>query len=349
MSIWLRRAHLLASLLAVLCVTSSGAWSQASNPNDPGAAERRLLAGTGPRYAPNDGPQQGPAGNWGAEIGRYRDVPAYSNGVDTGDWSDLEPYGQDGYQYQCVEYCRRFYRVAMGYNTGAWYGNAVDWFAAASTRNLEAHPNDGTSRPQADDIVCFSSTTYGHVAIVSAVVGATVYLMQQNVSTTTGTGTLTINANGKTNNYGSLVVQGYLRKPGYTPTAPAMKAGDCAVVQNPGGTLNVRDAPNGNLLSAMVDGTVVSVLEGPKLSNGIWWYRHDHGGWSAYGVAADIYLAKTQCPFSLDDAIRAVRAASGLMIIDGPARTRLDIVPDAAGARIDLLDAVAIARKMRSG
>lgn len=321
---------------------TSGRCQGASN--DPGAAERRLLFGTAPEYGPQPGPSNGPAGNWGTVIGRYRDVPACSNGADTGSYSDLEPYGQDGYQYQCVEYCRRFYRVAMGMNTSQWYGNAIDWFGTASSRGLEGHANDGASKPQADDIMCFSSATYGHVAIVTGVVGNVVYVMQQNVSTSTGVGTLSILSTGKIANYGSLVVQGWLRQPGHSPAPPALAPGECAVVGNTGGSLNIRDAANGNLVSSMPDGTLVHILEGPKLANGIWWYRHDEGGWSAYGVGADVYLIETICPYTVDEVAKAMRAASGLLVLDNAGKTRLDLVAGTP-AGVNVVDAARLARK----
>lgn len=346
MSDWIRisRTAIRLAILAIVFPASQRIANCQAAPNDPGAAERQLLFGAGPVYGPPPGPNNGPSGNWGTIIGKYRDVPAYSNGVDTGSWSNLEPYGQDGYQYQCVEYCRRFYRVAMGLNTSQWYGNAIDWFGSGASRGLEVHANDGTTKPQADDILCFSDSTDGHVAIVTAVVGNVIYVMQQNVSSSTGVGTLSILGTGKVANYGNLVVQGWLRQPGHIPAPPALAPGDCALVGNTGGSLNIRDAANGNLVSSMPDGTLVHILEGPKLANGIWWYRHDKGGWSAYGVGADIYLARTTCPYTIDDVLRALRSAAGISTLDAAGKARLDVVTGTP-ACIDLLDACRLARK----
>ncbi len=79
---------------------------------------------------------------------------------------------QDGEEYECVEFVRRFYRLAKGVTTSAWYGDAYQFFANASLFGLIPHMNGATSPPRSDDIVGFAATSFnpkGHVAIVKSV------------------------------------------------------------------------------------------------------------------------------------------------------------------------------------
>lgn len=157
-----------------------------------------------------------PGGNWGAEIGIWRNVVANSNGNDTGGWSSLEPYCQDGYRYQCVEYPRRFYRLAMGMDTSQWFANGNQFYTKGPIWGLNRYANDATSLPQADDILCMDGSTYGHVAIVKRASSTSVDIVQQNCSTTTAYQTLSV-SNGIVQAWSVLYVQGWLRKPGYVP------------------------------------------------------------------------------------------------------------------------------------
>ena len=157
-----------------------------------------------------------PGGNWGAQIGIWRGVIANSNGDDTGDWSSLEPYCEDGYRYQCVEYPRKFYRLAMGMDTSNWFANGNQFYTKGPGWGLNRYANNGTSLPQTDDILCMDGSTYGHVAVVTGVTSSTVSIIQQNCSTTTAYRNLSI-AGGIVQGWGSLYIQGWLRKPGYSP------------------------------------------------------------------------------------------------------------------------------------
>ena len=70
--------------------------------------------------------------------------------------------------------------------------------------------------------------------------------------------------------------------------------GSCAVVRNANqyGGLRVRSGPStsNSQVGLLSDGTVIKVLEGPRSGNGLQWWRHDRGGWSA-----DDYLFTTAC------------------------------------------------------
>jgi CHAP domain len=152
--------------------------------------------------------------------------------------------GEDGEQYQGVEFVRRFYREAVcpqgkcPVSTSHWYGqhgDAQDFYPHASYFGLTAYSNGGTVAPQHDDIIGFSTAAgdLGHVAIVqgidtSACAGAsaaqfTVQLIEQNTSRPHQlTGQCLREATGKyayTLNPRSLPIQGWLRVPGTNLTA----------------------------------------------------------------------------------------------------------------------------------
>jgi hypothetical protein len=119
-------------------------------------------------------------------------VPAYYNGGSTGisnkppclvppkklPGQDVAPQpdklaGQDGEQYECVEFIRRFYRIAKSTPTSAWLADAFEFFADAPSFGLISFNNRGavpqTVPPQPDDIIAFAgipSNPSGHVAIV---------------------------------------------------------------------------------------------------------------------------------------------------------------------------------------
>ena len=84
--------------------------------------------------------QTPPRGNWGHAIGSYQGVIAYSNGNDTGKATLTEPVGRDGKKYQCVEYCRRFYRVHLGIDTSGWEINANAWYTMSRFWGLRRIP-----------------------------------------------------------------------------------------------------------------------------------------------------------------------------------------------------------------
>ncbi len=148
-------------------------------------------------------------GNWGQNIGSYQGVIAYSNGQDTGKYSFTEPIGQDGKKYQCVEYCRRFYRLHYGVDTSGWEINADDWYVLGPYWGLQRFANNGTSLPQPGDILCFNTGSYGHVAIVTSVDAGDVNVIQQNASAETAYGQV-ITINGIVQGG----CQGWLRKKG---------------------------------------------------------------------------------------------------------------------------------------
>lgn len=152
----------------------------------------------------------------------YKNVAALSNGTDMRSPESCDDvYGSDGWHYQCVEYVRRFYRIVKSVNTStqAWAGknngNAVRYFATADLKGLTSYPNNGSARPEPDDILVWKGGKYGHVAIIKEVTSNQVSIIEQNWSDI-GVRSLRldlINGNYSIPNSGSYSVIGWLRKP----------------------------------------------------------------------------------------------------------------------------------------
>lgn len=115
--------------------------------------------------------------NCGSQIDSYKGVPALYNGSNALEsCGNNGNKGRDGFQWQCVEYIRRFYRLAKGIDSTQWNGkgDAKDYVPSAKLFGLSAFLNDGTATepPQPDDIIGFDKVVgnkFGHVAIVKEV------------------------------------------------------------------------------------------------------------------------------------------------------------------------------------
>lgn len=126
----------------------------------------------------------------GSVIDSYKDVNVYYNGIDYAkDYG--KNYSNDGYYYgykwQCVEYVKRFYYDAKKHNMPDGYGNAKDFFdknvkqgELNKTRGLYQYINGGNEKPKADDLIIFTDTKYGHVAIITQVGEDYIEIIQQN-------------------------------------------------------------------------------------------------------------------------------------------------------------------------
>jgi surface antigen len=127
----------------------------------------------------------------GRILDTYRGVPVYDNGL-----LFFRSYGRhyspDGYYYgqkwQCVEYIKRFYHQAKGHQMPDVWGHARDFFddaladgALNPRRGLVQYHNGAASQPQPDDLLVFTDTRYGHVAIVAAVTSDSLEVVQQNI------------------------------------------------------------------------------------------------------------------------------------------------------------------------
>ena len=89
------------------------------------------------------------------------------------------------YGYQCVDLIKQWALDEYGIRPGAW-GNAIDY---------ARHPSDSFTKhfirvdtPQQGDIVVFAGGTYGHIGLIDALSGSSVYTLEQNGSTGSGNG-----------------------------------------------------------------------------------------------------------------------------------------------------------------
>jgi surface antigen len=99
-----------------------------------------------------------------------------------------------GLRYQCVEFVKRYYYQALHHRMPDSYGHAYDFFDMSlkdgqlnSRRNLSQFTNPSAVKPRIGDILVFNKTTanpYGHVAIVSAIIGQELEIIQQNAGPT---------------------------------------------------------------------------------------------------------------------------------------------------------------------
>jgi len=127
----------------------------------------------------------------GLERDSYRGVAVYENG-----FLFFRGHGKnhaaDGYYYgqkwQCVEYIKRFYKVALNHKMPFAWGHARDYFdteladgSLNKKRGLVQFKNGSTVAPKVDDILVFQDSQYGHVGIISEVTGNTVVIVQQNI------------------------------------------------------------------------------------------------------------------------------------------------------------------------
>lgn len=127
----------------------------------------------------------------GGKIDSYRGVAVYYNGSDF-EANHGKNYSEDGYyfgqKWQCVEYVKRFYYLAKNHSMPDTMGNARDFFDPAlkqgqfnSHRGLVQYKNGGDMKPSPDDLLVFTDTQYGHVAIITKVTDTFVEIIQQNM------------------------------------------------------------------------------------------------------------------------------------------------------------------------
>jgi len=127
----------------------------------------------------------------GRVLDRYRDVPVYDNGL-----LFFRSYGRNyspngyyfGQKWQCVEFIKRFYYQAMGHQMPDVMGHAKSFFddrlpdgAFNPRRGLVQYRNGSTHKPGPDDLLVFTDTKFGHVAIVTAVTNNSLEIIQQNI------------------------------------------------------------------------------------------------------------------------------------------------------------------------
>lgn len=132
-----------------------------------------------------------PAPDIGVQTDSYKGVPVYNNGKDYGRSYGLN-YSKDGYYYgykwQCVEYIKRFYYDVKNHKMPDGFGNAKDFFDTKlsqgefnKARGLYQYKNGENVKPEPDDLLVFTDSTYGHVAIVTEVGKDYIEIIQQNI------------------------------------------------------------------------------------------------------------------------------------------------------------------------
>ena len=127
----------------------------------------------------------------GEVLDEYKGVKVYNNGrkysKNHGKSYSLDGYYY-GYKWQCVEHIKRFYYEALEHKMPNVYGHAKDFFNNSlsqgelnTDRNLYQYQNGGDIKPQINDLIVFTDSTYGHVAIVSEVGDDYIEVVQQNI------------------------------------------------------------------------------------------------------------------------------------------------------------------------
>ena len=127
----------------------------------------------------------------GNAIDSYRGVTVYDNGL-LFFRSHGKNYSRDGYyfgqKWQCVEFVKRFYFQAENHKMPDVMGHAKSFFdanlpdgALNPQRGLVQFQNGSRHKPQADDLIVFNDTKYGHVAIVTRVGEDSLEVIQQNI------------------------------------------------------------------------------------------------------------------------------------------------------------------------
>ena len=128
----------------------------------------------------------------GTGLASFDGDTAYSNGSYTGSGTSCNGHGTYGYQYQCVELVMRRFKRKWGLH---WYGNAKDLLVNAPRASVDVFNNgDGAHKPVPGDMLVWTNSTYGHVALITAVRSNAIDIIEQNVS---GNGKATLGYDGK--------------------------------------------------------------------------------------------------------------------------------------------------------
>ncbi len=136
----------------------------------------------------------------GTKLGSFNGVNCYSNGT-SGRWKSSDPIHSEtitytewingkpvtkkktivtGYEWQCVEYGKRFFALNNKHDIGG--GNAVDYFNKASSRGLTTYKDGGTTLPLPGDLICWGGGGggLGHVAVIREVGSDYIRVIEQN-------------------------------------------------------------------------------------------------------------------------------------------------------------------------
>jgi hypothetical protein len=115
----------------------------------------------------------------GTVLGTFDGSNAYSNGNDTGTGYSCAGYGTYGLQYQCVELVMRHFKTHWGLS---WSGNAKNLLENAPKSKVNVYSNgDAAHPPVPGDMIVWTNSTYGHVALVTSVHDGKIEILEQNV------------------------------------------------------------------------------------------------------------------------------------------------------------------------
>lgn len=133
--------------------------------------------------------------NFGKSIGTPLDsldgvAVYYNGGVNQSHGRNTVNGYNVGIKYQCVEFVKRYYLEVFHHQMPDPYGNAKDFFDPTvgdgelnPARGLLQFQNGSTFLPRQGDLLVWGPSTwnpYGHVAIVSAIQGTMIEVIQQN-------------------------------------------------------------------------------------------------------------------------------------------------------------------------
>jgi len=125
---------------------------------------------------------------FGTNLGEFNGVITYSNGYAGYVSNQSNYYGGEytGMRWQCVEFSRRYYLQHYDYYLDETVEYAQECFNTwGANAEIGQHTNGSSTTPPAvGDIICASGGGTGHVAVVRAVSGNTVTVIQQNFTNT---------------------------------------------------------------------------------------------------------------------------------------------------------------------
>jgi hypothetical protein len=212
-------------------------------------------------------------------------------------------------QYQCVDLVTRLI-AAMHWSPPIW-GNADQIYGDASAAYFDKHPNGSGYRPVPGDIVVWGGGEggYGHVAVVDAISGSLLTVVEQNASPS-GYNTYTISSSGYIAPRFGYYVEGFLHAKdnhiGATKTTPT------PTLTQPTSTQTYPETTGGNT-NTWSDYADAGGTEGPPIGanqtvqvacrttgftvadGNSWWYLIASGPWSDnYYASADAFYNNGQ-------------------------------------------------------
>ncbi len=115
----------------------------------------------------------------------------YNGGISNVQERNLTVEGYNlGLKYQCVEFVKRYYYEYLNHKMYDTFGNAKDFYdknlrdnQLNKRRGLTQYSNPSLTKPRINDLLVFNGSLfnkYGHVAIISNLMGSEIEIIQQN-------------------------------------------------------------------------------------------------------------------------------------------------------------------------